>query len=189
MPTVTNTFTAFTNGNNSVTTAGAFFSSGSANTYFVGVQAPKYGRNLGLRFPGVNIPNGATISSSVLNLPTFTANGTPSPLPVFYGAKVANISAWAYNGTTRVATQPQTTANVATSATNTFTVTSIVQEIINQGSWVSGNALAILAINKDVSARSTTREMTWVNFTGTHPNLVTTYANPVNSGASFLDMM
>ena len=101
-----------------------------------------------VRFPGVTVPQGATVDSAVLAVVSSTpktAEGTAT-----MRCHASNNSPRATTGTD-VAALTRTTASTsvtwqATAAgqTKTGSVTAPVQEIINRAGWVSGNALQII---------------------------------------------
>lgn len=108
----------------------------------------------GFRFTGVTIPQGATITSATLDLYSAAVTGGTLAKTIWYGALETN--GVTFNTTTVYPEgKPRTTATVTkdftTSAWTTtgfgidpVTVTTLVQEIVNQGGWSSGNALILL---------------------------------------------
>lgn len=110
----------------------------------------------GWRWLNVTVPQGATITSATLDLfSAGTATGTTA-LAKFYGELSANPVTFA-NSTPG---KPEGRAHTTASTTKSFTasawhttgfgidlidVTSIVQEIVNQGSFASGHAMVIVA--------------------------------------------
>ena len=110
---------------------------------------------VGLRFAGMSIPAGATITGAYL---TFRAIAADAPMTnseatslTIRGHKTANpatFTSTAYN----ISSRPLTTAAanwVPTTWTtgldyNSPSIVSIIQEIIEQGTWVSGNAISII---------------------------------------------
>jgi SdrD B-like domain len=107
----------------------------------------------GLRFTSVNIPVGATITSAYIE---FTANAAASTAVSIniYGQDLANPTTFT-TGTSNVSSRTKTNNVVAwtptTWAANTAYPTSdlstVVQEIVNQGDWASGNAMAFILDN------------------------------------------
>ena len=104
---------------------------------------------LGVRFPNVTVPQGATINSATLtvNVPS-TINDTPAGV-TWYGELATNAAAFTTTASD-ITNRAQTTATLVWSGSNigtgdhNLTVTSIVQEIVDQGGWASGNAMGML---------------------------------------------
>lgn len=102
----------------------------------------------GVRFPSVNVPQGATITSATLtikvnNVYPVAGSGT------IYG--VATDNAVAFSGSNLPTAASKTTASTTISSaavgTRNYTVTSIIQEIVNRAGWVATNAIAMPIIN------------------------------------------
>ena len=115
---------------------------------------------LGVRFPNVTVPQGATINSATLtvNVPS-TINDTPAGV-TWYGELATNAAAFtttASDITNRARTSATTVWSGSDIGTgdHDLTVTSIVQEIVNQGGWASGNAMALLLYGVAASLRIT----------------------------------
>jgi hypothetical protein len=107
----------------------------------------------GLRFTTVNIPVGATITSAYIE---FTANAAASSAATFdiYGQSLGNPTTFTTavrNISSRFRTNNfvawTLTAWVINTAYQSPDITTIVQEIVNQSNWVSGNAMAFLLDN------------------------------------------
>jgi len=101
----------------------------------------------GVRFISVAVAQGATISSATFNInigADYDFNG------VVYGNNVDDAND--FNTEQDVIGRARTTANVSVVhdswgvGAKAITVTSIIQEIVNRGSWGSGNDLALLFI-------------------------------------------
>jgi hypothetical protein len=111
----------------------------------------------GVRFLNVTIPMGATINSASIQ---FTAKGNNGdPTIDIYGVKEDNASIFTTT-TNDLSGRAATTATVGWSSIPAWTggevystpdLTTIIQELVNQGGWVSGNSLAILLENTGVS--------------------------------------
>jgi hypothetical protein len=105
---------------------------------------------IGLRFPGLAVPQGSTIESAFVRL---TADGSDS------GATSLTLSAQAANNalaftaaTNDISSRMQTAASVDWSSVGAWTdgaqydspdIAALVQEVVNRPGWASGNALAI----------------------------------------------
>lgn len=98
------------------------------------------------RFPGLNIPQGATIKGAHVHLEPYTA---PSDVGV-----LVKIKAIAEDNTSTFSSDPS--GRTLTAASNTWTIgststwvespdiKSVLQEVINRGGWASGNALGLV---------------------------------------------
>ncbi len=109
---------------------------------------------VGLRFQGVAIPQGATISNAYVQ---FTADETNSqPADINIRGQAADSAAAFATTLSNLTNRAQTTAVVnwvpafwptigaATAAQATPDITTVIQEIVSRPGWVSGNALALL---------------------------------------------
>ena len=109
---------------------------------------------VGLRFNGVNIPAGVTITSASIR---FTADETDSdPMSTtIYGEQ--NVTPLTFNTSNNISGRTRTSASSAWNNIPSWTVpdesaanqttadlTSIVQEIIGLGGWASGNSMAFI---------------------------------------------
>lgn len=111
---------------------------------YVGFISPN--RYIGfLRFLNVTVPQGVTISSATLTLNIVEVVGTPNT--TLYGVKVADAAAFASPGNLPSAAT-KTTASAdpdpAGTGSKVITITDIVQEIVDQALWGSGNAMAFV---------------------------------------------
>ena len=113
---------------------------------------------IGLRFTNLGIPQGATINSATIQFTVDQSDTDTEPDTDvrFFGEKSSNAATFtttAFDLTSR----PRTTASVLWNDIPVWTVpfqsgpdqlspnlASIIQEIVNQPGWASGNALAIL---------------------------------------------
>ncbi|MEZ5306296.1 MAG: C25 family cysteine peptidase [Pyrinomonadaceae bacterium] len=108
---------------------------------------------VGLRFNGVSVPVGATITNAYIELRANNNNSTSS------GSKTITIEGQAADNPTtfttannNIAGRPRTTASVnwvTSTWTNASTeqspsLVSVVQEIVNRGGWASGNSMAFI---------------------------------------------
>ena len=117
---------------------------------------------VGLRYQNVDIPQGATITSATI---TFTrhAAGRGSPTLVFEGHATSDTPAFVHGGdgsaTSGISSRATTNASVdwATPTWTTETITTpdlaaIVQEIVDQADWTSGNALGFTITSPNSNA-------------------------------------
>ncbi len=108
------------------------------------------GQKIGLRFPGLTIPQGATVTNAYV---TFTARDAGSAADVVtFKAQAAD------NAPTFAAASNNVTSRVSGAASATWTpgpwtvggtfttpdLGPVVQEVVNRAGWVSGNAVALL---------------------------------------------
>ena len=102
----------------------------------------------GARFTGVNIPQGATITSAKLDFYNSFYTGNYATLA---GEAVDDSSAFVAGSAPDLSTRPLTSAtltwNFAGTTPEEKDVTSIIQEIVNRTGWSSGNSLSLLEYN------------------------------------------
>ncbi len=112
-------------------------------------------QKVGLRFTGITVPSGATITSAYL---TFRAIAADAPMTnsdvtnlTIKGQLISN--ALTFSTTTNdISNRTLTTASASWVPTSWITgsdynspsIVSVIQEIVNQGTWASGNAMAII---------------------------------------------
>ncbi len=112
-------------------------------------------QQVGLRFTGMNIPVGATITNAYL---VFRAVSADSPMTnsdatnlTVHGQLTGNASTFT-STSGNISSRALTGASTAWSPTawttgldyNSPDITSVIQEIVDQGTWASGNALALI---------------------------------------------
>ncbi len=110
---------------------------------------------MGWRWNSVAVPQGATILSATLNLYANTSNLGTTAKTIFYGVSQDNVTGFA----DLTADKPEGKTRTTASVTKDFTVanwgttgfdkelvdvTTLVQEIVNRGGWVSGNSMALV---------------------------------------------
>ena len=130
-------------------------SSGSVSITGSDLELVNDGNNqvVGFRFPNLNIWSGATITSAWIQL-TADESQSEATILTFNGQLVANAPAFT-TSTRNVSTRARTT-NAITWAPDSWTtggagvaqktpeLKSIVQEIVSQGGWAPGNAIAFI---------------------------------------------
>lgn len=138
----------------------------------------------GTRFLSAPMAQGATISSAIL---TYSVNTTASDDPngaTIKGELVANAAAFTtatndvsnrYNNTPTTATATWSGTNIGT-GDKTVDVTTVVQEIVNQGSWVAGNALVLIL--KALGGATALVLKAYDGSTSLCPRLTITYTDP-----------
>ncbi|NIS88563.1 MAG: hypothetical protein GTN98_00500, partial [Woeseiaceae bacterium] len=110
-------------------------------------------QEIGLRFLNLDIPQGATIDSAYV---TFYAKNTSSGGPLdltFYAEKIGDAPTFV-NATNNITNRTKTTASVTWSNLTDWSVAdaahqspelkTIIQEVVNQGTWAANNNLAII---------------------------------------------
>lgn len=104
---------------------------------------------VGIRFQNVNIDQGETISSAYVQVTFGTAQWNQLDY-IMYAEKTSNCSTFSSGAppSTRTATTATVThssnVNTAIGTANLETMTSVIQEIVNQPSWTSGNSICII---------------------------------------------
>lgn len=107
--------------------------------------------NGALRFTNVTINQGASLNfAALVYIYDSVGTGTGSWKHLVNGIKETNTAVLDASAFSRTKTTAQITVNEGAptaGGTKTYNVTSIVQEIINQGGWSSGNAIGFLFNN------------------------------------------
>lgn len=146
-------------------------------------------QKIGLRFNGVTIPVGATIASASVQFTCDATGANPTEMTI-YGEDIGNPVAYddvdpANNVSSRTLTNANTVWNIPEwvsvgdklPAQKTVDISSIIQEIIDRGDWVSGNSLNIIMIptgvSADVTSSSAGREAE--TYADDQPELIITY--------------
>lgn len=115
---------------------------------------------LGLRWQAVNIPKNSTINSATLRMVAASGLGAggPTGLGTVYGELATNGADWSARSPSSVS---KTTANAQLVGSSTggtvcdTTVTSIIQEIVNQANWMAtGNTLVLISDATGISANA-----------------------------------
>ncbi|MEE9423733.1 MAG: right-handed parallel beta-helix repeat-containing protein [Methylococcales bacterium] len=113
-------------------------------------------QTVGMRFNGLVIPQGATIVNAYIQLTAANTRSTLTSLTL-EGEAVDNANTFVNTISGNISNRPRTTANIAWSPApwaavgdagvdqRTPNLASIVQEIVNQSNWISGNSLVIIA--------------------------------------------
>lgn len=127
----------------------AYFSdAGVASKNYLGLYSGVYAFSNWNRFQNVTIPQGATINSASMQL--FLSSYTGASSVTVYGNKVANAANPTDNTdyTNKARTSASVSWNIGTPGANSWatspSLVSVIQEIVNQGTWASGNAMLIL---------------------------------------------
>ncbi len=111
-------------------------------------------QTVGLRFTGVSIPKGATITNAYVQFQVDEATTSAANLTV--AGQAADNATTFTTATGNLSTRQKTAATAAwaptgwstvgarTAAQRTPNLSAVVQEIVNRSGWASGNALAVL---------------------------------------------
>jgi hypothetical protein len=105
----------------------------------------------GLRFLNVNVPQGATITSSSVTFRANATSGSTASSMTLWGQLATNPSTFT-TGTSNITNRTRTTATTAWSVSQwtngsdyvTPSLAAIVQEIVSQSGWVANNAMSII---------------------------------------------
>ena len=127
------------------------------HAYSYSATTSTYYRCSGSRFDNVDIPNSASITSA--NFSLYVYSGAPDDANFnIYGNKVGNASD--FNDDWHVISRARTTAsipwvdfNMGSGWKTSDDVKTVIQELVDQATWVSGNALVILLISNTDSYR------------------------------------
>ena len=99
----------------------------------------------GVRFRNITVPNGATINSATLTLTNKTAASAVDSITI-WGDDVDDAPLWSAGSrpnsgfTDTTASGVQNTVPITAGSAITIDVTSVVQELVDRGGWVSGNS-------------------------------------------------
>src|ERR671925_1373223 len=110
-------------------------------------------QTVGLRFPGLAVPQGATVTNAYIQFVADEAQSEATALTI--KAQAADNAATFTTGAFNVSSRPRTSASVAWSpaawtagaaaaAQRTPNLAAVVQEVVNRPGWASGNALAFI---------------------------------------------
>jgi len=111
-------------------------------------------QKIGMRFTGITVPQGASITNAYLQF-TCDETGTTATSLLIKGENVNNSAAFATTAN-NVSSRAQTTASVAwspaswstvgqaTTTQRTPNIRTIIQDIVNRSGWVSGNAMSLI---------------------------------------------
>jgi hypothetical protein len=112
--------------------------------------------NVGTRFTNVTIAKNSTISSATITYFANSLGGTVTNVHLrIYGEAADNIAAYSNSNLPGAS---KTTAYAAMDPTAwafgtgySYTITTVVQEMVNRSGWASGNAMAFCACNQSSS--------------------------------------
>jgi len=119
-----------------------------------GGGATAFNQTVGLRFPGLSIPAGATINQAWLQFEADETDGGNASLTI--QAQAANTASAFSNATNNLSSRARSTASVSWTpdpwsvllesgpAQRSPDISSLVQEVVSRPGWSSGNAMAFL---------------------------------------------
>lgn len=109
-------------------------------------------QTVGIRFPGLTVPQGATINSAFIDFIVDEPDSGPTSLTV-HGENVDNSSAFTTTNN-NITSRATTTASAAWNSIPSWSnagdlhtsadISAVIQEIVNRGGWASGNALSVI---------------------------------------------
>lgn len=153
----------------------------------------------GFRWTNVTIPQGATITSAILDLYSAQVTAGTTAKTIWYGVLETNTAT--FNTTTEYPEgKARTTAtvtkdfDVATWAAtggfgvDTFDISPLIQEIVNQVGWASGNSLAVVGHNNGSSDTNYIGHSTYDRATDRGAQLTITYTVGAASTTDFFIM-
>lgn len=176
--------------------AGTGYSNTGTNFVVGDASSTVYNKTVFLRFTGLAIPQGATITAASLSIPA--TGGSVTPLQtVHIRAEAADNPAAVTSradGVARVKTTAQTSWSgmtaISTGSYTTADFTAVVQEVVNRAGWASGNAMQLF-LSSDTTTFGTAWQIAFATFnsaTSSPATLSVTYADPntpptANAGA------
>jgi hypothetical protein len=120
----------------------------SDNTFILTGNTEGAHRNGALRFTNVGLAQGASIVTSAMNFAVDIKGAGPGNLDIkVYGIDEDNTATFVNSPMGRTPTSYVTSENVnigSIGSTLNIEATGFVQEIVNRGSWASGNALGVM---------------------------------------------
>lgn len=144
----------------------------------------------GLRYQGINIPRGATITSAFIRFTANTFNSGATDLTVS-GELVGNSSTFTSNSNdlssrTKTATTVLWSADndwpVSSETISTPNIASIIQEIVDQSNWCGGNALNLFVEGVGATTSSARQSLAFEEGSGLSPQLVVVYDDTTSTG-------
>lgn len=164
--------------------------SGTLDVAYNGTPAQN---TVGLRFTGLAIPRGARITSATLQ---FTASNSDTATTVnvtIEGEAIGNSPAFT-TGANNITDRTRTTNSVNWSAIGAWTsgattnatspsITSIIQEIVNNPGWASGNSLSLILEDNASTSGARRRARSADTSTTSSPLLTVTYDCPYSVNA------
>ena len=141
---------------------------------------------VGMRFLNITIPKGATILTAIVTLTARYSKSDTTVNCILKGELVADAAT--FSTSANFDGRARTVASVAWNNIGAWTagltydtpsIVSIIQEIVNQAAWASGNDLVVFW-DDDADTSSASREaVSWDQDPNTAPLLVVTYIVPV----------
>ena len=123
---------------------------------------------LGLRYQNLNIPRGATITGAYLRFTSSAFN--TGATDITFSAELAGNSAAFATSSNNLSSRTKTNNSVLWNTSNDWPIsgetiaspdlTSIIQEVVDQGTWCGGNALSLLINSVGGSASSARKAVT-----------------------------
>lgn len=137
----------------------------------------------GFRFNNVQLPQGATVTSARLKFISQSFNTTTTDFNI-RGELAANSAAF-QAGNNNISNRTLTTSSVLWNAANDFPVTgdvinsidisTVVQEVVNQGAWCGGNSMSIIIEGSSADAGSSRKVLSADEGSGSGAQLILEY--------------
>jgi hypothetical protein len=108
---------------------------------------------IGIRFLKVAVPKGASVSNAYIEFTCDETKGGLEPVSLLIEGDLSPNAAKFISSAYEVSSRPKTTAKVVWDPVNwtamgqidqTSNIASVIEEIVNQPGWVSGNALVVI---------------------------------------------
>jgi RHS repeat-associated protein len=167
------------------------YSRTSTHVFAADSSASAYDYASGLRFTGLAIPQGATITAASI---TLTADATASTLPSTSLAGEATDNASGFGGDTYATFNARTRTSASVSWTPTawssgtsYTspdISSVVQEVVNRSGWASGNALDIIWSDATSGWGGSNDRLSAYSYDGSAGNAATLHVEYTTAGGS-----
>lgn len=176
-------------------------SSGNDDAYEIGGSVTTSSSNLilsngtntvytGLRYDGLNIPQGATITSAFIRFTSATYNAAATNLQ--FKGELASDSAEFTTTSNDISGRAMTSASVDWNSDNTFPssdqvvvspdLSSVVQEVVDQTGWCGGQAMSLIVTGTSSDSASARVARAYDRGLGGSPQLVVTYDESTATG-------
>ena len=144
----------------------------------------------GLRYQSVNIPQGATITNAFIRFTSDVLNTSATTLT--FRGELADDSTTFTNSSNDISDRTTTTNSVIWAADNDWPIaretisspslTTVIQEVVDQAGWCGGNAMSIIIEGVSASAASARQAEALEEGSGLSPQLVVSYDDSTATG-------
>ena len=118
-------------------------------THYAGTVGTDH--NAGYLFTGVPVGQGDTIDAATVTVYVFTTHGAPETL---LRGNIGDATAWASERPSQMSATTASQAGPTSTGSQGITATSIVQEIVDDGSWATGQDMKFALFNDYGGAES-----------------------------------